>query len=184
LTEPNDSQYVTIARIQKVQGRRGEVAAAVLTDFPERFHAGAEMALAGPGARQTVTLESAWVHKDRMILKFRGIESISDAEKLRGLEIQIPVSERKELPPGAVYLSDLVGCTVMEEGEIMGKVESVDDSAPVPLLEVASAHGEVLIPFAEEICKTIDLERKQIHVRLPEGLKELNRSTRASRGSP
>ena len=63
----------------------------------------------------------------------------------------------------------------MEEGKILGRVESVEDAGATPLLQVLSAQGELLIPFAEEICRTIDVERKQIHVRLPEGLKELNR---------
>jgi 16S rRNA processing protein RimM len=183
LKEPQESQYLTIARIRKVQGRRGEVAAEVLTDFPERFQAGTEMALSGGGAPQTLYLEGVWFHKDRAILKFRGIETISQAETLVGRGIQIPLADRRPLPPGMVYLSDLVGCAVMEEGEILGKVESVEDNPAAPLLQVLTAQGEILIPFAAEICRTVDVERKEIHVRLPEGLKELNQRSPQGIGS-
>jgi 16S rRNA processing protein RimM len=179
LKEPQESEYLTIARIRKVQGRRGEVAADILTDFPERFQPGAEMVLSGGGAPATVCLESVWFHKGRAILKFRGVENISEAESLVGRVIQIPLADRRPLPAGTVYLSDLVGCAVIEEGEAgvktLGRVESVEVTGAAPLLQVITTRGELLIPFAEEICRNVDVARKEIRVRLPEGLKELNR---------
>ena len=172
-------EYLTIACIRKVQGRRGEVAAEILTDFPERFRAGAELLLSAGESLQTVYLESIWFQKGLAILKFRGFEDISAAETLVGRHVRIPLSERNPLPPGMVYLSDLVGCGVIEhdeaEGTVLGQVESVEETGAAPLLQVLTAEGELLIPFAQDICTKVDVEKKEIRVRLPEGLKELNR---------
>jgi len=182
LPDRNDSECLTIARIRKVWGRRGEVAAEILTEFPERFQPGAELLLAGPGLRQQYSLESAWFHKGLVNLKFQGFDSISAAEKLVGREIVIPLSDRKPLRAGHVYLSDLIGCAALEDGESLGIVEAVQETGAAPLLQVRSATGELLIPFAEDICGKVDLENREIHVRLPEGLKELNEISRSSAG--
>ena len=176
MAETKEPEYLTIASVRKVQGRRGEVAVEVLTDFPERFQPGEEMLLCGASEAQTLLVESVWFHKGLAILKFQGIENISAAETLVGRQIQIPLSDRKPLPPGVVYLSDLVGCAVLEEGKSLGRVEAVENTGAAPLLQVLTAQGEILIPFAEDICPTVDVERKEIHVRLPEGLKELNQN--------
>ena len=99
----------------KPQGRRGEVAAELHTDFPERFAERKRLyALAPDGHRRELELESHWLHKGRVVLKFRGVESISAAEGLAGCEIQIPCEQREQLEAGAEYISDLVGCKVFE----------------------------------------------------------------------
>ncbi len=151
------------------------MAAEILTDFPERFEPGQELLLWDETARQQVVLEESWLHKGLVILKFRDVETISAAETLIGREIQIPRSSRRPLPPGAVYLSDLVGCAVREGDRLLGTVEAVEETGAVPLLKVPAAGGELLIPFAESICSKVDIERQEIQVQLPEGLKELNR---------
>jgi len=194
LSADDNSEYLTIARIRKVQGRRGEIGAEVLTDFPERFQPGARLMLVtarhpgdvGETARQsprqpaqnasqeTLELEGVWFHKGLAILKFCGVDDISAAEKLVGREVRIAVADRKPLAPGEFYLSDLIGCTVFENSIALGKIEAVEDHGAAPLLQVASPHGELLIPFAEEICTKVDLARKEVYVKLPPGLKELN----------
>ena len=184
MKERTCAEYVTVACIRKVRGRRGEVAAEILTDFPERFRAGAELLLSGESSLQTVYLESIWFQKGLAILKFRGFEDISAAETLVGRQVRIPLSERIPLPRGMVYLSDLIGCAVIEQDETerkaLGLVESVEETGAVPLLQVHTAEGELLIPFAQDICTVVDVERKEIRVRLPEGLKELNRKDAAT----
>ena len=174
MSQTEQPEYLTIARIRRVWGRRGEVAAEILTDFPDRFQPQTEFVLLLRGARQTLALENAWAHKGLLNLKFAGFDSITAAEALVGAEIQIPLDSRRELQPGEIYLSDLVGCAVMEDGAVLGEVEAIEQTGAAPLLQVRTADGELLIPFAEEICRTVDLEHKQVHVKLPAGLKELN----------
>ena len=165
----------TIGRIRKTHGRRGEVAVEILTDFPDRFQAGAELLLSNGTTTHPRSLEESRFHKGRMILKFAGIDSITAAETLVGLWIQVPGSARRELPPGLVYVSDLIGCAVQENGKTLGTVEAIEEAGASLLLHVRTEEGELLVPFAQEICRRIDVEKQEIHVRLPEGLKELNR---------
>ncbi len=128
------------------------------------------------GERREVQVESLWPHKEWLVLKFQGIDSISDAEPLVGAELQLPSSERAELEPGWTYLSDLVGCTVFDGEREIGPIDDVTFGAgEAPLLVVNSgAKLPYEIPFAEAYLEKVDLVRKQIRMRLPEGLLDVN----------
>ena len=109
-------------------------------------------------------------------MKLEGIETISDAESLVGAELQLPRSERAELEPGWTYLSDLVGCKVFDGAREIGSIIDVQFGAgEAPLLVVTGgAKLPYEIPFAEEYLLKLDLEQKQVRMRLPEGLLEVN----------
>jgi 16S rRNA processing protein RimM len=136
-------------------------------------------ALGKDGQRREVQVEELWPHKGMLVLKFEGVETISDAEQLVGAELQLPTSERAELEPGWTYLSDLVGCTVFDGEREIGPIEDVTFGAgEAPLLVVPS--GTKLpyeIPFAQAFLEKVDLERKQIRMRLPEGLLDVNKGS-------
>lgn len=175
------SARVTLARVVRPRGRIGEVAAEILTDFPERLTRLNSVYLwDGRGEPRRATIRSCWLHKDQAIFHFEGSDSISDAERLVGLEVQIPLAERMPLPTGTYYISDLIGCEVREPGgSLLGSVRDVrptgEGSPGTPLLVVEAQGGELLIPLAEEICVRIDPAVRHIEVILPEGLRELNR---------
>ena len=160
----------------KPQGRRGEVAAELHTDFPERFAERKRVfALLPAGARRELHIEEFWPHKGRMVLKFEGVDSIDEAEQLNGCEIQIPRSERAELEPGVAYVGDLVGCEVVASGAAIGKVDEVQFGAgDAPLLVIHQGKREVLIPFAEAFLTEVNLEGRRIVMELPEGMLELD----------
>ena len=91
------------------------------TSFPERFAERHELsALAKNGSRRELQLEEHWFHKGGVVLKFAGVESISDAERLAGMELQIPAEQRAKLEAGAAYVSDLVGCEVLVQRGALG----------------------------------------------------------------
>ena len=182
---------VTVARVLRPHGRRGEVASEILTDFPERLTRlkraylvdGKREAPGGAGpdaatAGRRVKVRCCWISHSRggqAIFHFEGSDSISDAEKLVGLEVRIPLAERAPLPGGSYYVTDLIGCEVREKEAAIGVVRDVEFTGGTPILAVDSADGEVLIPLAEEICVKVDLATRRIDVALPEGLRELNR---------
>ena len=120
-------------------------------------------------------VESAWFHKDHVIFKFRGVDSISQAEALVGADVCVPAGERLVLPEGEYYQSDLIGCEIVDSaGKIRGRVEGWQEYGGPPLLEVRTPEGkELLIPFAKSICTNINLAAKRIEVTLPEGLEDL-----------
>jgi 16S rRNA processing protein RimM len=176
---------VTLARIVRPQGRRGEVAAEILTDFPTRLATLREAYLwDGSSEPRCVAIRSCWLQKNRAIFHFAGCECIADAERLRGLDVQVPLADRAPLPAGRYYVSDLVGCEVWERGAphgTGGKVGTVrdvqftgKDIGGTPLLVLETAQGELLIPLAEEICTCIDTPARRIEVLLPDGLHDLN----------
>lgn len=156
----------------KPQGRQGEVAVEVLTDFPERFAERRRVyALDPTGARRQLSLENFWPHKGRLVLKFEGVDSISEAETLTGCEVQIPLAERASLEAGTEYVSDLVGCVVADGGREVGTVADVQFGAgEAPLLVV----GKHLIPLAQEYLRKMDTAGKRIEMELPEGMLELD----------
>jgi 16S rRNA processing protein RimM len=157
------------------QGRRGEVAAELHTSFPGRFADRHDLSgLAADGSRRELQLEEHWFHKGHVILKFAGVDSISDAELLVGLELQIPEGERAELETGAAYISDLVGCEMVDHDRSIGTVAEVRFGAgEAPLLVVRREEQEFLVPYAEVFLKRSDLAARRIEMDLPEGLLEL-----------
>ncbi len=167
----------------KTQGRRGEVATEVYGDVPDRFQRGMQLsALAKNGERRELTIEDLWPHKNFLVLKFAAVETISDADTLKGAELQVPRAERAELEPGWTYLSDLIGCTVFDRDRDIGIIADVAFGAGEAPLLVVRGTGEAEqstklpyeIPFAEAYIEKIDLAHKEVRMRLPEGLLDVN----------
>src|SRR5271157_5139873 len=137
------AQWVWLARIRRPQGRKGEVFAEILTDFPEKFSERRCLWLLQEGAPASspreVELLAHWPHKGGIVLHFAGIDSISAAETLQGLIVAIPRSERAALAEEEVYIGDLIGCSLVDVAPAIpveiGEIEKVDRAAgPVALL--------------------------------------------------
>jgi 16S rRNA processing protein RimM len=171
--------FITVARVVKPQGRIGEVSVDLHTDFPERFAQRRKLfAVSQSGARRELVLEDFWQHKGRLVMKFAGVDSISDAEQLVGCEIQIPREQRAELTEGETYVGDLVGCSLIADGREIGAVADVIFGAgEAPLLSVRAAEDdkrELLIPFVEQYVRSFDVNRKRLEMQLPDGMLELD----------
>jgi 16S rRNA processing protein RimM len=197
--------WVWLAQIRRPQGRKGEVFAEILTDFPEKFaerkqlwllapdvpaKAGAAAQAVGLGARaaapapRQVELQNHWLHKGGVVLHFAQVDSISAAELLAGMIVAIPRAERAALSSDEVYVGDLIGCVLVDVGGAepvrVGEIADVDRSAgAAPLLVVRGAKGEVLVPFAKSYLRKIDLEAKRVEMALPEGLVDLSKAEEA-----
>jgi 16S rRNA processing protein RimM len=128
-------------------------------------------------SRRTVKIEFFRRQHGRFVMKFAGIDSIEDAEKIIGAELRIPESEIPAAKEGSFYTFHLRGCRVYAspDGEYIGDVTDIADGGGTQLLQVGSGKDEVLIPFAESIVKKVDLAARRIEVELPKGLRELNK---------
>jgi 16S rRNA processing protein RimM len=176
--------WVWLARIRRPQGRKGEVLAEILTDFPEKFAERRQLWLlkadgAAPAAPREIDLINHWLHKGGIVLHFAGVDSISAAECLKGMMVAIPRAERAPLAEGETYIGDLIGCMLVDVAGVepvnVGEIENVDRTGgAAPLLVVRGARSEVLIPFAKSYLRKIDLEGKRVEMALPEGLVDLN----------
>ena len=198
-TEDKSGGWVLLARVLRARGRKGEVAAELWTDFPERLSSLRNVYLRKQGEEpQPLAIERFWLepnHPGRCVLHFSGFTTISAAEAIAGSEVLLPLSERVTLASGQYFVTDLIGCNVFAfekqttelaspacEAEVapefLGTVRDVffpgEGVRGTPLLAVATAERELLIPFAEEICTYIQPAERRIEVRLPEGLLDLN----------
>jgi len=172
--------FIAVAQIVRPQGRKGEVLAEILTDFPSRFSDLHRAFLDDPSHEpKVVAVEHTWLHKGKVVLKFAGIDSIDDAETLRGRYVLIPEAERVPLSDDQYYLWELTGCqVVVESGETrkpLGCVTEVERTGGVDLLHVSDDSREILIPFTQAICKRVDPEAKLIVIQPPDDLLDLNR---------
>ena len=171
-------EFITLARVVKTQGRHGEVAAEVHSDVPERFSEGMKLFALGKSdpVRREVEVEELWPHKGLVVLKFRGVESISDAESLVGSELQVPRTDRAQLERGWNYVSDLIGCLVFDYDREIGRIEDVQFGAgEAPLLIVGGNTGkEFDVPFAEAYVESVDIKHQQVRMKLPEGMLDIN----------
>ncbi len=171
-------EFITLARVVKTQGRHGEVAAEMHSDVPGRFAAGMKL-FALPKSqpsRRELEVEDLWPHKGLVVLKFCGVDSMNDAELLIGSELQVPSAERADLEPGWNYVSDLIGCTVLDHAREIGRIEDVQFGAgEAPLLIVVNHAGKKFdVPFAEAYLEAVDMAQQQVRMNLPGGMLEIN----------
>lgn len=183
---PESSDFITLARVVKTQGRRGEIAAEVHSDVPDRFVPRMKLfALGDSDVRRELEIEDLWPHKGLLVVKFSGVDSISDAEKLIGAELQVPRGRRAQLEPGWTYVSDLVGCKLFDHGSEIGCIADVQFGAgEAPLLVVkrgseslhdtSGAEKSFEIPFAEAYVESVDFLSREVKMNLPEGMLEIN----------
>jgi len=199
MTTPNQSLagWISLAHLLRPQGRKGEILAELFTDFPERFEDRTRVFLAKPdfvgleSEVRAISVTSHWLpvgrNHGRIVLGFEGIDSINKAEELAGLDVFIPAAERVELEEDAEYISDLIGCVVYDNGEVVGTVTDVEfPTTPdgtrrlaeaAPLLSVLTDSGdEVLIPYVQSFLIELLPEQKRINMSLPTGLIDVNRS--------
>jgi 16S rRNA processing protein RimM len=162
----------------KPRGNKGELTAVSLSSKPDRFAGLTKVHLFGAGSEYAAeyTVERVWDHDGTLIFKFAGVDSINDAEKLRGAEVRVPLEERVALDEGEYFQSDLMGFEIRDlaTNRLIGLVTGWEEYGGPSLLEVDS--GRILIPFVKEICPEIDLAARAIRVRLPAGLEALGDS--------
>ena len=185
------AEYVTLARISRPWGNKGDVAAENLAGGLRHFEPGARLDVRLPN-RTLLELElvRAREHKGRVILGFAGYATISDAERLRGAEVRCEKGGLEPLPDGEYYIDDLIGCSMVDDAteRSLGRVEEVYEPPGGVLLFsvvdeqlrgfyrstfVDEAGEEMLVPFAAPICRDVDLDSGRIRVTLPEGMEDL-----------
>jgi len=153
------ADLVTIGRVVKPQGRKGEVLTEPLSDRPERFPSLRKAYVPGPaGTAREVKVASCWPHKGRFVLKLEGVDTIDAAEGYRGLELRISEDELSPLPSGAYYHHQLLGLRVEDPaGRPLGVLRDImDTGGEAPVLVVHGDGGEILVPFAEPFVKRVD----------------------------
>jgi 16S rRNA processing protein RimM len=166
-TEPREG-YVAVARIMRPWGLRGEMKVESLTDFPEeRFEPGAHVWLSGVER----SVEYARSHKGALQLKLSGIDDAAAAETFRNQLVEVPESALHALEEDEYYHHELVGMRVhASDGADLGSVSEVLPTGGNAVLVVRGPRGEVLVPFVDEVVRSVDREAETITVDLIDGM--------------
>ncbi len=160
---------IEIGRIVKPWGLRGEVKIVVSSDIPDRFigldgiylHNGGE-------SSEYFPIEQVKQLNDAVAVKLEGIDSVEDAEPLRGLEVGVPEAERAPLGEGEFYIYDLVGLEVFEpDGKYIGRLSKVYQGAAQDVFEIETPEGPVMVPVVEEYVKEINPGQGRVVLTVP-----------------
>jgi 16S rRNA processing protein RimM len=172
----NWDEMAVVGRIARPHGIRGQVVVNLDTDFPhERFQPGAELFVKPSTVPERMVIATVRFHNERPIIGFEGVTDMNQAVALAGSELRVPVDRLAVLPSEMFYRHDLVGCAVDKaDGSHVGEVTDVEGTLSGSRLVVATGRGEVLVPLAAEICRSIDVAGKRIVIEPPEGLLDLN----------
>lgn len=166
---PDD--WVTIGRVVRPQGRKGEVLTEVLSDHPDRFPSLRKVHLVDAGgAVRLMEISSCWPHKDRMVLKFLGVDSIDQAETLRGAELRIAEADLPPLPEDSYYHHQLKDLEVEDgSGRSWGRVVDIlATGGDAPVLVVRGGERELLVPLAHDFIRQVDLAGRRLVILVPE----------------
>ena len=170
-------ELITVGRILRPQGRRGEVRLEPLTDDPARLAELAECFLLPPAAGEARTVEAVRFQGAVPVVKLAGTDSIGEAEALAGRLIAIPRAAARPLPPDHFYAFDLIGCRVRNpEGRELGTIGEVSAGPAHDVWTVRAGTREWLLPAVSAIVERVDLAERVVVVRPPEGLVELDQA--------
>jgi 16S rRNA processing protein RimM len=173
---PSWDEFALVGRVARTHGHRGQVIVNLETDFAaDRFAAGETVWVLREGTPAPVRILDARMHMGRPVVLLEGVGSMSDAERWRDVELRIPASALRPLPPGTHYRHDLVGCRVeTADGREVGVVRAVEGIPGAERLVMGDGRGEVQVPLVDAICVEIDVAGRRIVIDPPEGLLDLN----------
>ena len=167
-------ECITVGRVRKPHGVRGEVVVDVLSDVQGRFAAGSvvEVVLSS-GERNRMQIDSARIRQGGAIVRFVGCESRDQAEGLRRAAVEIDRSQVPPAPEGAFYYFELIGCACVDEHEgELGRVARVLEDGGGLILEISSESRNLLVPFVDAYLKKVDIAARRIELTMPKGLIE------------
>jgi 16S rRNA processing protein RimM len=160
----NDETFTRVGQIVSVFGLKGQVKVLPLTDFLDRFKKGTRLRLKD----NWVTIDEVNDTRMPMVIKFSGIDTINQAEELRGSYLEASASSKPKLEKDEYFTQDLIGLTVETfEGEVLGKVDEVIAAPAHDLLKI----GEILIPAVKAFVKKVDIKDGKITVELIFGMR-------------
>lgn len=169
-------ELITVGKITKNQGNKGELRLTPFTDDLKRFELLDEVILVSPDNTEKIkkAVEDIWLHKKFVILKLAGIDDIGDALKFRNYKVKIQQEELLPLAENEFYVDELIDSTViLSNGKELGKVINVVDTGGTDILIIEGPDKEFMIPMSKQYIKKIDLEEKKVYIDPVQGILDL-----------
>lgn len=166
------NKYLELGQIVNVKGLKGEVKVNSFTDDNTKFERIPKVFIKQKGNLKEYEIEKVGYNKNQVIIKFKNIDTVEEAEKLRNSYIVVDREIFGELPEGVYYIADLIGLKVFtESNEYLGKVDDIFSTGSNDVYVVKDELGkQKLLPGIDEVIKVIDIESGKIIVNLIEGL--------------
>jgi 16S rRNA processing protein RimM len=159
--------WLSVGRIARAHGIRGELAVRV-DDPPNSALLQVKAVLLSGEERPRAVLSARAAHTE-VLLRLEGVPDRTAAEPLKGREVQVPREALPEAEEGEFYFTDLVGLPCYDEaGKLLGQLEGIWETGPVPVLVIGQGKDELLVPFAEPFVAKVDLAGKRLVIRPPE----------------
>lgn len=168
-----DIKYFEIGKIVNTQGVKGDVRVVPITDEPERFLK-LKVALVDNGkSKKEYSIENIWFHKTFVIIKFKGIDDMTAAEKLKGTSIKIDRKDAIPLEENEYYISDLYDMDVYtDEGEYLGIINDIIFTASNDVYEVKNNDTTILLPAIKQCILNVNINERKMTVHMMEGLRD------------
>ena len=166
------NKYLELGQIVNVKGLKGEVKVNSFTDDNTKFERIPKVFLKRKESLTEYEIEKVGYHKNQVIIKFKNVNTVEEAENLRNSYIVVDREIFGDLPEGVYYIADLIGLDVFtESNEYLGKVDDIFSTGSNDVYVVKDELGkQKLLPGIDEVIKQIDLESGKIIVNLIEGL--------------
>ena len=165
------NKTLMVGQIVNTHGLRGEVKIVPWTDYPEVFEDFEYVYTDIKKQKTTFEISNIKYQKANLIVKFKGIDHIDDAEKLKNQELYVDREQLGE-PEEGYYICDLLGCIVKtDEGETLGELIDVFATGSNDVYTVRREDGkQILLPVIDDVILSVDIENDEITVHLLEGL--------------
>jgi 16S rRNA processing protein RimM len=164
-------EYVSVGYIRRAHGIGGCVHVESLTDNPTRFEALSEVIVEIGGKRTLYHVERCSAASKSLLVKFKGVDDRTEAEKLKSGYLLVEAAKLPELEEGSYYLFDLIGMNVYTiSGELLGEITDVQQYPANDVYIIEGEKGKLLLPAIRDVVKNIDVQNKRMEVELLSGL--------------
>lgn len=165
--------FLEVGKIINTHGLRGEVKIMTWTDSPEDFEKLDYVLAVQKGKETRLDIENIKYQKNNIIVKFRQITVIEEAENYKNAVLKVPREALGELPEGVYYIADLLGCEVSEEKGVIGILVDVFSTGSNDVYDIKrEGKRNLLVPIIDGVLQNVDIENKKILIKVPEGLED------------
>ncbi len=159
-------KYFSVGKIHRAHGIRGDVSIEVWTDRIDRFEVGKRLWSLKDGEPYPLVIQVVRKSTRGLIIKFEGMATRDDAEKLTGMEIAVSLEDRGTPESGTHFVSDLMGCRVVsDDGRELGRISEIISQSHHDLYLVDGQYGEIIVPVVREFIQEIDIDQRGVTVR-------------------
>ena len=166
--------FLEIGKIINTHGLKGEVKISAWTNLPEDFEDFSYALVKGERGEEKLNIEGIKYQKNNLIVKFREINSIEEAQCYKNAVLYLPKEALGELPENVYYIADLLDCEVFsEDGEKIGVLYDIFSTGSNDVYDIRRENAKnLLVPIIDGVVKAVDIENKKIVIKLPEGLED------------